>query len=227
MTHEAITRWTHFYIDEHLPGSGWGTGGIGLGDFNGDGKLEVAISRRQPRTAYWYERKNDQAWVQHIIGQAEGLENTLGAAVLDIDGDGWLDIAFSRVWFRNPGCLVSRPDTPWEAHAYDGGGHDVVAADINGDGRLDLVTYDGKLLAWFDTARELMRTVIVVDGTHHGGIAPQGVGDLNGDGHPDIVVPGYWYENPGSGYGIWKRHTWPHVAVSSGVLRHQHARLGC
>jgi hypothetical protein len=117
------------------------------------------------------------------------------------------------VWFKNPGNLATHPDTPWEAHPFPGSGHDIITADINSDGKLDIITYDGHILTWFDTAREFTPVVLADDRDDHGGVAPCGVGDLNGDGYPDIVIPGLWLENPGGGYGEWKRHPWPHQAV--------------
>lgn len=212
---DKFKKWKHFSITDSLPGSAWGTGGIGLADFNGDGRLELAVSRREPKTAYWFERKDDANWIRHTIGESVHLEKTLGAAALDIDGDGWIDVAFSHVWFKNPGNLGNSPDTPWEANFYDGGGHDVIAADINGDGKLDLITYDGIVLAWFDTSKGLSKIVIVDNRNDHGGIAPMGIGDLNDDGYPDIVIPGIWLENPGDGYGEWKIHKWPHKPVKN------------
>ncbi len=206
-------KWKHFSIADALPGSAWGTGGIGLADFNGDGFLDVAVSRRETKTAYWFERKDDANWIRHVIGESEHLEKTLGAATLDIDNDGWIDIVFSHVWFRNPGNLGENPDTPWEANYYDGRGHDIIAVDVNGDGRLDLITYDGSILAWFDTSKGLSKTVIMDGRDDHGGIAPLGFGDLNDDGIPDIVIPGFWLENPGDGYGEWKIHKWPHEPI--------------
>lgn len=37
----------------------------------------------------------------------------------------------------------------------------------------------------------------------HGGVLPRGVGDLNGDGRPDIVYIDRWFENTRAG---WKEH---------------------
>ena len=36
-------KWKHFTITPSLPGSSWGTGGIGVADFIGDGSPDVAV----------------------------------------------------------------------------------------------------------------------------------------------------------------------------------------
>ena len=209
-------EWTHFTVEEDLPGTGWGTGGIGLADFDGDGDLDLAVSRRDTQAAYWYERRDDATWVRHEMGSSSELEDTLGAAALDVDDDGHVDVAFNGVWFENPGDLDDDPDADWTGHEYDGGGHDVVAADLDGDGRDELVTYDGETLAWFDTARDLAKRVVVDGRDDHGGVAPRGVGDLSGDGTLDLVLPGVWFENPGldgTPDADWTPHEWPHEPV--------------
>ncbi|HON91606.1 MAG: VCBS repeat-containing protein [Phycisphaerae bacterium] len=212
-TGAAEMKWMHFTIADPLPGSSWGTGGLPLLDLDGDGDLDVVLSRRETQTAYWFERKTDVVWVRHTIGQAEGLANALGAAAVDITQDGRPDIVFNRVWFENPGGLAENPDKPWSSHPFEGGGHDILAADINGDGRLDIVTYHGKEVAWFDPVAEMKRTEIGRGRENHGGITPRGVGDLDGDGDLDIVIPDYWFENPGRGEGAWVRHEWPYLGV--------------
>jgi hypothetical protein len=120
-----------------------------VGDFDGDGDLDVAISRREAGTLYWYETRPEVSgweWACHTACAPEdpalrkGLEDSLGAAVLDVDGDGWLDVAVNRVWFENPGTLDRTPGARWAAHPYRGGRHDITAADIDLDGRADLLT---------------------------------------------------------------------------------------
>lgn len=208
-----LRSWKRFTIAKSLPGSSWGTGGIGVADLDRDGDPDIVVSRRETQTAYWLERKSDASWSLRPIGSSESLERALGCAALDLDLDGWADVAFRGVWFRNPGREGLRSKR-WEAIPYDGGGHDIIAADVSGDDVPDLVTYDGKALLWFDPADGLTRRTIVAGRDDHGGLAPRGVGDLDGDGDADLVLPGVWLENPGRGVGEWPQHPWPHLPVA-------------
>lgn len=210
----AKPAWTHFYIDAILPGFSWGTGGPALADYDHDGDLDAVVSRRVTKEAWWYERRNDSVWIPHVMGYSENLAGTLGTTSIDMDHDGWMDVVFEKVWFRNPGNLVKNPDDRWQPHAFRGGGHDILGYDMNGDSLEDLVIYDGKKLAWYNTATDSLVETIVSEGNDdHGGTAPKGVGDLDGDGDPDLVIPGFWFENPGSDTVAWTRHEWPYHPV--------------
>ena len=208
-----MASWSHFSIDNNLPGEKWGTGGPTLADYDGDGDLDLALSRRSVQSAYWYEYKNDSTWIRHLIGSHIGLDNTLGTTALDIDQDGWIDIVFGHVWFRNPGNLEENPDTTWEPVDYPSRGHDIITVDVDDNGTDDFMIYNGKRISWFDVSNNLEEIIIAEGYDDHGGLAPKGVGDLDLDGDIDAIIPGYWFANPGNGRGDWEIYEWPFIPV--------------
>ncbi|KAL3327308.1 hypothetical protein AABB24_035134 [Solanum stoloniferum] len=106
--------------------------------------------------------------------------------VVDLDGDGNLDIlvgtSYGLFYVLDHKGKV-RDKFPLEMADIQGA---VIAADINDDGKIELVTTDshGNVAAWTAQGKEIWEN-------HLKSLVPQGpaVGDVDGDGHTDIVVP--------------------------------------
>lgn len=209
----------HHYIFNDLPGDEVpGSGCPALGDFDGDGDMDFAASDRRGNF-YWFENEGKSPWKRHALGKME--LGQLGCATLDVDGDGWVDILIGGYWYRNP---QNPREQEFERYTYDNTIkreiHDMVIADINGDGKLDVVVLgDGDGCFWYEVPEEPKKnenwprhtiTLEVLDSQDdiHGGFFPAGIGDLDMDGDADVVMPDRWYSNENKGQE-WVRHDLP------------------
>lgn len=200
-----------------------------LGDVNGDGLTDILL---QDNNGYggvlrWYEtRDGGTAWTMHVIAEKAPNGGPFAAgdlAAADLNGDGSLDVlgiahpgewkeagAPTEIyWYENPRPGGDPARDPWKPHRIGQAPafvKDVRLADFNGDGRKDLVaiTFEGhRFLVFRQDAPSRWTKVqdVSIPNLHEG----MDVGDITGDGLPDVATNGYWIENPGSDLtGEWK-----------------------
>jgi FG-GAP-like repeat len=183
-------------------------------DLDHDGDMDFFSGEGRSRKLWWFQ-KNGEVWRRHLVSDSN--VNDVGAALFDADSNGFLDRVSSSFWYRNPGAF--QPDSAgvlkqFEAYRYSDQQylHDILTADIDQDGRLDIITIEFSGIRWFrapraDSACGLWEPVMVNTGTsnpqQHGGIA---VGDLDGDKDLDISRLDRWFENK-DGKGVeWIEH---------------------
>jgi hypothetical protein len=191
-----------------------------LGDVNGDGLTDMFLQDNNGHggTLRWYEtRPGGAAWTAHVIAERAPNDSPFAGGDLaagDIDNDGHLDvIALAHpgewkqagapteiYWYKNPG-RGNPAEEAWEAQSIGGVPafvKDIRLADFDGDGHLDLVAtaFEGNRFVVFrqdGPDRWTKVQDLVIPNLHEG----LDVGDVTGNGRPDVAANGYWIENPG------------------------------
>ena len=187
-----------------------GTIHVPVGDFNNDGKPDIAAVVSQDEEEVWiFENQGGGSFVPHRIYYSDNFDiGSAGLVAVDLNQDGKLDLLLphgdnleDRYSWPQPyhGCvwLENRGDwnfVPKKIGSF-GGTYAAAAGDFDGDGHLDVVlaSYlsDKKhpSLVWLKNDGHENFTTFKIDSLPIG-LVTVAAGDLNGDGKADVVAGG-------------------------------------
>jgi hypothetical protein len=220
-----------------------------LGDFNGDGIPEITAANKgaqrpgpqdyaRSTPVSIFQLRGDplvgDSWREIVLGNYSIPQN---AEPVDLDSDGDLDIVIGSrgenrlAWFEN----TSRDsEIAFTEHAIgingpNMGGFNLSYADLNGDGRLDIIGAASNKMVWIEQPADFDDAW----NSHPiGSFLPDSitgieVADIDGDGDQDLISGSYsrgprtgdgdvdiddslgrigWFENPNNANSLWTRH---------------------
>jgi uncharacterized repeat protein (TIGR01451 family) len=164
---------------EFAPAKTYATGtsptAVVLGDFNADGKLDIAVANNGSGNVSILLGNGDGTFQPAVNFEADPSPNWIVAG--DFDGDQKLDLVVSGLSLS---LYLGNGNGKFETAIHlSGGSGKLSASDINLDGKPDLISGVNLLLGNGDGTFQAPRGL---------GVSPQFIGDLNADGKPDLVA---------------------------------------
>ncbi len=171
---------------------------VNIVDLDGDGLPDVLVCDARRNRVLWYRQAPRGHWEERALG--DEIPAPCHTSVVDLDGDGKLDVLVAGlgnvwptnepvgrvVWLRNTGDSFQAQTLLDDVRRVT----DVEAADLDGDGDLDLVVaefgYDAGRVLWLENVGSghfLEHTLLTQPGAIHVLLA-----DFDGDGDTDVIA---------------------------------------
>jgi hypothetical protein len=203
--------------------------GIGLGDIDGDGDLDIALGDSPkkgevPNILNWFKNPGnvDGEWQKTTIGNT--VNNIDRIELADFDKDGKLDIAISEelypglepvahlYTFKNPGSNSNKWERKIHFKGYSNNNLDV--ADLDKDGDMDIVTSEHKGKDYptfiFENDGNGNFTELIIDKGKESHLGNKLV-DLDGDGDMDMISTAWDYHK--------FLHIWRNDAIKKKLIK--------
>ena len=206
--------------------------GVAVADLDNDGDVDIATASSGDNTIAVFTNIDRGIFcdIKHVVDNNATGARTVVAA--DLDGDGYLDLASASkddstvAWYPNKGSedpAVFGQKKIISQGSDSKGAYSLVAADINKDGKMDLVVASNgndRVTFWRNDGKGNFDKIVIYDKADF--VLSVTAVDFDRDGDMDVASASFydgrilWYENL-DGHGTqWQNHTVYDVALAQG-----------